>query len=84
MAWMLEQVEAGRPCDGECGRLATARCHLDAKGTGGYDLGNVVLLCAWCHQASEKRADAYEAETGIPFRAKGRAWAAQYGEELAA
>ena len=69
MRWMLVKLKEGpRECDG-CGRWRwTVRCHLDAKGNGGWDLGNVVLMCDGpgdtCHRKQEKRTDAFISESG--------------------
>jgi 5-methylcytosine-specific restriction endonuclease McrA len=39
-----------RPCDGGCGRIATAMHHWRLRSLGGADeQDNAVALCAWCH-----------------------------------
>jgi 5-methylcytosine-specific restriction endonuclease McrA len=39
-----------RPCDGGCGRLATAYHHGRPRSLGGKDdIEMAVALCAWCH-----------------------------------
>ncbi len=75
MAWMYWKMKAGpRPCDG-CKRWRwTVRAHLDPKGRGAPDEWNVCLLCPSCHSASEKRVDAWIAETGIDLWAKAASW----------
>ena len=70
MNYLDIELLAGTECDGECGRWATDKAHLDDKGTGGYDAGNVALLCRWCHIESEKRVDKWIAERGVDLRAK--------------
>ncbi len=70
--------EGPRPCDG-CGRWRwTVRCHLDAKGSGGADLGNVVLMDPTCHDQQEKRTDAWIADHGVDLWAR----AAEYAREF--
>lgn len=82
MAWMAQQLLDWRRCDCGCGRRATTRAHLDAKGNGGYDRGNVVLLTWWpCHCKQEKRTDAFNAERGCDLYAAAKRWADQYEQE---
>lgn len=45
------------------------RAHLMAKGSGGYDRRNVVLLCEDCHARQEKRTEEYMRETGVDLYA---------------
>jgi len=81
MAWMVEQIRRGVWCDA-CGRQrASARAHLDAKGSGGFDRGNTVLLCdgpEGCHRLQEKRTAAFCRERGVDLQAQANAWATAY------
>ena len=78
MAWMLEKCRERRPCDG-CGRWRwLERAHLVAKGSGGNDCGGVSLLCRSCHMASEKRVDAWIAETGRDLYTIARKYEREY------
>ena len=82
MAWMLAKAEAGQACDG-CGRWRSLdRAHLVAEGSGGDDLGNVVLLDRECHTASEKRVDAWIAETGVDLYEIARNYEHEYEDSL--
>jgi 5-methylcytosine-specific restriction endonuclease McrA len=55
MQFMARQIEAGRPCDNGCGRMAVHRAHLKPRSRGGDDKGNVALCCKSCHDHYEKR-----------------------------
>ena len=78
MRWMLDKTTERRPCDG-CGRWCwLERAHLVAKGSAGYDCGNVSLLCAPCHNSQEKRTDAWIAETGVDLYAIAREYETEY------
>lgn len=81
MKWMAAKCKEGpRPCDG-CKRwLSLERCHLVAKGSGGYDLGNVVLMDPDCHDRQEQRVEEFEREIGVDLHAKARAYAEQFLE----
>ncbi len=81
MAWMYRKMkESPRPCDG-CGRWRwTVRCHLDAKGNGGWDLGNVVLMDPTCHDRQEKRTDRFIEETGVDLWARAREYEREYAD----
>ena len=81
MAWMLARLLEWLLCDAECGRRAKDRARLDAKGNGGDDRNNVVLLCVTCHRRQEKRTGAFIRETGIDLRAKARGWTERYDGE---
>ena len=84
MAWMLARLLEWPLCDVECGRRAKDRAHLIAKGSGGNDRDNVVLLCVTCHGRQEKRTGAFIRETGIDLRAKARRWTECYDAEMVA
>ena len=79
MKWMRAKCEDGpRPCDG-CKRWRyLERAHLVAKGSGGYDVGNIALLCTACHTTSEKRVDAWIAETGRDLYAIAREYEREF------
>ena len=87
MRWMLAKAKEGaRECDG-CGRWRwTVRAHLDPKGNGAPDIGNVVLLCDGpgdtCHRLQEKRTDAFISESGRDLYAKGRRYEREYEDSL--
>ena len=76
---MLAKAKEGpRPCDG-CKRWRwTVRCHLDAKGNGGPDLGNVVLMDPTCHDRQEKKTEKFEREMSVDLRGKAQRYAEQY------
>ncbi len=82
MSWILEKCRERRPCDG-CQRWRwLERAHLAAKGSGGYDAGNLALLCSSCHEASEKRVDAWIAETGVDLYERAREYEREYADSL--
>lgn len=83
MAWMLHQLKAGRVCDGCGSKWARQRAHVQAKGSGGDDRGNVVLLCVSCHGDQEKRTAAFCREKGVDLYAKAERWAARYEAQAA-
>lgn len=73
MAWLRVQLVCGVPCDA-CGGRATDRAHLEARGSGGYDRLNVVLLCRRCHERQEKRTDLFCKEIGVDLWVRAAQW----------
>lgn len=85
MAWMLAQCEEPGPCDG-CGQWRwTVRCHLDAKGSGGDDIGNVCLMCDGpgdtCHRIQEKDTARFCRRFCVDLFAKATEYGHRYKEE---
>jgi hypothetical protein len=81
MRWMLERLREGQPCDCGCAHWATDRAHLIAKGSGGDDHGNVVLLWRECHGLQEKRTSVFCALRGVNLWAIAKQWAERYDRE---
>lgn len=79
MRWMRAKCKEGpRPCDG-CRRWRwLERAHLKSRVSGGNDLGGVCLLCRTCHEAQEKRTDAWIAETGVDLWARAREYEREF------
>lgn len=48
-----------------CRDIRVERCHIIAKGSGGYDVNNIVFLCRAHHEKSEKRMPAFCEEVGM-------------------
>lgn len=86
MRWCLEELERGVLCD-MCGqRRANARAHVIPRSRGGADRDNIVFSCQGpgsnlCHERSEKRAEAFCAETGVHLFAIARDWTLRYERE---
>jgi len=93
MAWMLIQAQNGARCEvdsADCDYWPAGmaeRAHLEPKGSGGTDKGNVCFLCHKHHELQEKRTEWFEQHFRVNLRDRAERWAAMYddgGEDFAA
>ena len=87
MRWMYRKMKEGpRPCDG-CGRWRwTVRAHLDPKGNGAPDLGNVALICDGpgdtCHRVQEKDTERFCERSSRDLYQRAREYEREYTDSL--